>query len=158
VAPAEQEARLQAAARFVRRLQIREQRSAQPVPPEQRSEPALPAAVRCALMAAARLFRPRAAEVERSFALTRAGCPMGVAVVASGQAPSSPAADRRAEESEHRSQAQSLPEALACRQCLAAAEAPRLARSSAAAWAQRWAAPVALAAAAVAQRSGQTAA
>jgi hypothetical protein len=114
-------------------------------------------------MAAARLFRPRVAaaeEVERSIAQTRAGCPLGVAVAvvaASGQAPSSPAADHREEESEHRSQARSLPEALACRRSLAAAKAPWLARSSAAAWARRWAVPVALAAA-VALRSGQTAA
>jgi hypothetical protein len=68
-----------------------------------------------------------------------------------GRAPSSPAAGRR-------SRALSLPEAWACRQCLVAAEAHRLARSSAAAWAQRWAAPVVLAAAAVAQRSAEPAA
>jgi hypothetical protein len=131
-------------------------RWAQPVPPELRLEPALAAAVRCVLMAAARLFRPRAAaEVERSFALTRAGCPLGVAVAASsGQAPASPAADRL--KVEHRSKAQSLPGAWVCRQNLAAAEA-RAARSFAVALAQHWAAPVALAAA-VAQRSGQTAA
>lgn len=113
-------------------------------------------------MAAARLFRSRVAaaeEVERSIAQTRAGCPMGVTVAvmtASGQAPSSPAADRRKEVCW--SKAQWYPtEAWACRQSPAAAEARRLARSSAAGWARRWAAPVALAAA-VALRSGQTAA
>jgi hypothetical protein len=76
---------------------------------------------------------------------------------ASGQVLSAPAADRRAEEAEHRSVVQSLPEALACRQILAAAKASRLARSSAAASARRWAAPAAWVAAA-ALRSGQTAA
>jgi hypothetical protein len=113
-------------------------------------------------MAAARLFRPRVAaaeEVERSIAQTRAGCPMGVTVAvmtASGQAPSSPAADRQKEVCW--SKAQWYPTvAWACRQSPAAAEARQLARSSAAGWARRWAAPVALAAA-VALRSGQTAA
>jgi hypothetical protein len=115
------------------------------------------------MAAAARLFRPRVAaaeEVERSIARTRAGCPMGVTVAvmtASGQAPSSPAADRQKEVCW--SKAQWYPtEAWACRQSPAAAEARRLARSSAAEWARRWAAPVALAAAAVALRSGQMAA
>jgi hypothetical protein len=95
-------------------------------------------------MAAARLFRLRAAvgEVVAWFALARR------------QAPFSPVADRWAE---HRSKAQSLPEALVCRQSLAAAKAPRSARSSAAAWARRWAPPVA-SAAEVALRWGQTAA
>jgi hypothetical protein len=137
-------ARLRAAARFVRRRQIRERRWA---PPERHSAPAFPVAVRYVLMAAARLFRRRAAagEVVAWFALARR------------QAPFSPVADRWAE---HRSKAQSLPEALVCRQSLAAAKALRSARSSAAAWARRWAPPVASAAevAEVALRSGQTAA
>lgn len=63
-------------------------------------------------MAAVRLCRPPA--VEPQLVPRWARRPKGVAAAvaaASGQAPSSPAADRRAEESEYRSQAQSLPEA-----------------------------------------------
>ena len=59
-------------------------------------------------MAAVRLCRPPA--VEPQLVPRWARRPKGVAA-ASGQAPFSPAADRRAEESEYRSQAQSLPEA-----------------------------------------------
>jgi hypothetical protein len=79
-------------------------------------------------MVAARLFRLEAAvgEVVAWFALAR----RLMASSSSGQALLSPAADRWAE---HRSKAQSLPEALVCRQSLAAAKAPRSARSSAAA-------------------------
>jgi hypothetical protein len=102
-------------------------------------------------MAAARRLRLRAAPGEAVVAwfaeLSRAACSMPGA--ASGQAPTAPAADRRVREV-------SLPEAVACRQRMAAE--PRLARSSAAAAsARRWAAPVALAAA-VAQPSEQPAA
>jgi hypothetical protein len=96
-------------------------RSVRPALPELRSEPVFLVAARCALMAGVRLFRPRAAAaVEPQLALTWARCPTGAAA-ASGQAPSSPAVDRRAEASEHRSQAQCLPEAWVCRQSLAAA-------------------------------------
>jgi len=65
-------------------------------------------------MAAARPFRLRAAAVAWFAATGRQ-----MAAMASGQGPSWPAAARR--KVEHRSQAQSLPEAWACRQSLAAA-------------------------------------
>jgi hypothetical protein len=78
-------------------------------------------AVRYVLMAAARPFRQRPeaeVEVERSSGLIRAGCSTRVvvaaaAVVPSGQAPPSPAADRR--KLALRLKAMALPEAWACR-------------------------------------------
>jgi hypothetical protein len=150
---------LREAARFVRRRQTRERRwarrrSAQPAPPELHSEPPFPAAVRYALTAAARPLRLGAAEEEAAawFAWALRSVP---GRGASGQAPSAPGAGRQAKE--HRSEARSLPEAVACRQSLAVAKASRLASSSAAAWARRWVASVVWVAAAV-QRSGQTAA
>jgi hypothetical protein len=103
-------------------------------------------------MAAARLLRlAEGEEVAAWFAWALRPVPEWV----SGQAPSSPAADPR--KVEHRLEAQSLLKAWACRQSPVGAEVPRLARSSAAASARRWAASGALAAA-VALRSGQTAA